>query len=460
MPLLFILFLRRARSGYAPWQCPARRLSIAYLGYPRGIQYNGTDPIGFRIWVRKQLGKNVPYDELARKIITASGSAQQTPEVSFLAQFIERKLENQRYTQSLNIAKVTGKIGEAFLGYRLQCAECHDHPFDKWSQDDFYAMTAFFRSTGLSQGRRNQGFVGQGISDHDKPLKHEFENFQGGLKPVFFNGEEPDADVDNLRADFARRLTAHPQFARALVNRIWAHFFGKGIIDPFQDFADGRKPVSPKLLDELALRFEESGYDLKALIRLIATSLAYQRTSRSGDDERQLQYFARARVRPLTPEQHFFAISRATDLRSADITPGELQMMRGSNRFNRNRGGKSYTQVKNWFIDLMAKTSTPEAPSALHKYTANTQQILRTMNVELPIYAGLREDGRLDAILLKFKAPARRIMRIFLSAYSRTPDDAELGAYLDYLDGKGDTREAYVRVFWSLLNSDEFLFNH
>jgi hypothetical protein len=301
--------------------------------------------------------------------------------------------------------------------------------------------------------------MGFGLKNHEKPLKYTFEGLRGPLAPRFLDGGAP-AD-GNWREDFARRVTAHPLFARAFVNRVWAWFFGKGFVDPLDDMHEGRKPVAPALLDALARDFAAHEYDIRHLIRSICNSDAYALSSRleAGDDERAERFFARARIRPMTPEQLFQSISRATDLLdSHQDDDAILELLGGQNMTGET---KKYYVVRNWFIDMLVKTSDEAAVTNFSAYTANIQQVLYALNKELPLFAGTKADagGRLQK-MLENKDDGEVLTDLFLATVSRAPNARERTRCLEHVRHASGRMKGFEEIFWSLLNTDEFIFNH
>lgn len=414
----------------------AERLTAALLGYPRTYDA-ATNRAGFLKWIRQHLEDKSGFDYVVRKILTARGAPAQNPEISFLSQFLGEG--------RLKIEELTGKTSSIFLGVRISCAQCHDHPTDQWKQDDFYGMLAFFQ-------RLNAGGE-YGLTDGE-PVAYTFERYSKKLVPRFLDGRG--AESGPLREEFARIVTSSSQFARATVNRFWAYFFGRGLVDPYDDFS--RSCVCEPLLDELATEFAKRRFNLRWLVRTIATSQAYQRSS-SGEKAAE-KVFARAAIRPLMPEQLFNAISNATDLPSADYNT--KVMMRLRKEFSMLGETDTYRMVRRWFIGLLVRTSSPDSPEALASYTANTQQVLHTMNVDSPIFAGAKvdADGRLDRILDRTGKPESIVAELYWSTLSRAPSGREMEICLAHFQDKKESPKAWEEIFWALLNSDEFVFNH
>ena len=439
----------------SPWFAHswAERMTNFLLGYARQFDYF-TDRKGMTRWLMDRLkDPKARWDAIARDLLTARSEGGDTYRATgFLTQFAEFR-DEEGY--GLRIEQLAGRAATSFLGLRLQCAQCHDHPADKWTQEDFTGVAAFFAKTGYAQQQDSFGLM---LADRKKPLDYKFDGMHGPLKPRFLDGGEP-AD-DDWRADFARRVTAHPQFARAFVNRVWAWFFGKGFVDPLDDMHEGRKPVAPALLDALARDFADHRFDIRRLIRSICASDAYSLTSRraEGDDEAAERWFARARIRPMTPEQLFQSISRATDLlESRQDDDAILELLGGQNQTGEE---KKYYVVRRWFIDMLVKTSDEAATTNFSAYTANIQQVLYALNQELPLFAGAKAKagGRLEKLIGIPDDEA--VTEIFLATVSRPPTPRERRRCLDHVRDASTRMKGFEEVFWSLLNTDEFIFNH
>jgi hypothetical protein len=439
----------------SPWFAHswAERMTNFLLGYARQFDYF-TDRKGMTRWLMDRLkNPKARWDDIARDILTARSEGGDTYRATgFFTQFAEFK-DEEGY--GLRIEQLAGRAATSFLGIRLQCAQCHDHPADTWTQEDFRGVAAYFTRTSFGQDPGS----GLALADRAKPLKYSFDGLQGELKPRFLDGGEP--ATGEWRADFAQRVTAHPLFARAFVNRAWAWFFGRGFVEPLDDMHEGRKPVAPALLDALAKDFADHHFDIRHLVRSICASDAYSLTSRrsEGDDEAAEKYFARARIRPMTPEQLFQSTSRATDLLdSHQDDDAILELLGGQNQTGEE---KKYYVVRRWFIDMLVKTSDEAATTNFSAYTANIQQVLTALNQELPLFAGAKAGagGRLQK-LIGSGSDTEVVAEIFLATVSRLPTPREQKRCLDHVRDAGTRTKGFEEVFWSLLNTDEFIFNH
>ncbi len=257
-------------------------------------------------WLVERLQNNTPMDQFVQEILGASGGTFSNPATNFY------QTTNDRLLLTENVAQV-------FMGMRIQCAQCHNHPFDRWTMDDYYGFSAFFAQIGRKQGEdyRETIVFNSGGGEVNHPV--------GGrvMKPKFLGGETPETSGQDRRAVLAKWLASkdNPYFARSFVNRVWAHFFGIGIVEPVDDFRVSNPATNPELLDELAKRFTESNYDLKQLVRDICNSRTYQRsTARNASNESDEKNFAHANLRRIKAENLLDCISQVTETK--DKFPG------------------------------------------------------------------------------------------------------------------------------------------
>jgi hypothetical protein len=432
--------------------------------------------------LRGVFAANLPFDEFARRIVTVEGVVNYRnlgglPTENELAAFVVR----ERYRSYPFVPQMTAsRLTRVFLGVQIQCAQCHDHPFDRWTQEDYLGMVSFFKN--LRAVRQKDpglfhlvGDLGQGPdkqwriagrelqrTNHDNPGPiPEKASFLGTGK-----GIEPGL---SRRASFAKHMISENlQFARACVNRYWYHFFGRGIVDPVDDFNQRNKPTHPELLDALARDFIRHGYDLPWLIRAITGSEAYRRTSRQAPrDPAAEKYLATARVRPLTPEQALRSVAQATrlglkdvaaiaqgrdagplppSLRPAAPTADSMAFKPGSQEFP-----PEWTAHQNFRY---------VAGNELSDLTGTITGALLTMNGSV-VSAGTALQRRkiLDRLLEGGRTPEERIRTVFLSTLTRPPTARELKRWTAHV-ARGPEHEAYEDLFWTMINTSEFLLNH
>jgi len=391
-------------------------------------------------WLRSRLKENAPYDQMVREILTTpqpfnqgggfqgGGQGQGNPSAFYQAN--EFKPEN--------LASSASRI---FLGVKLECAQCHKHPFAKWTKNQFWEFAAFFSeiqpNRGLVQGSREIK-----IPNTDKVAKAKFLN---GGEPQFKQGQ-------SARITLADWITAadNPYFAKAVVNRMWAYFMGFGIIDPVDDEPDAdNPPVHTQILDELSKQFVANRYDLKWLIRAIASSEAYQLSSvGTGDSKEDTRLFTRMAVRGLSPEQIFDSVAEATEYQ--DPNPNSQQP-----QFNPN----FMASPRQEFI---AKFASQDKRTETH---TSILQALYMMNGKfMSDQTGLDRNKTLTTIADAVSSSTeRRIETLYLVVLSRPPRADEMQRLVKYVNSGGarkDPRKALTDVYWALLNSAEFMLNH
>jgi hypothetical protein len=399
---------------------------------------------GFDEWLRTKFADNTHYDQMVRELLSVelynrnqakgdlySRAYQATPISYYLAK--ELKPEN--------LAAGTARL---FMGVKLECAQCHDHPFAKWTRQQFWMTAAFF--TGIE----GQNVNGDAANPKELADRHEI-TIPGNkqvVKAAFLDGSQPVwKDKVNSRALLAEWLTRpdNPFFARATVNRMWAHFFGHAIVDPVDDLIAENKPSHPELLEELGQQFVAHDFDFKYLIRAITTSRTYQLSSRSKSaDPADPRLFARMALKGLSPEQLFDSLALATGYREEKSDPN-----RGNDR----------ASPRNEFVVRFAQTEkrTDTQTSILQALSLMNGRFVH--NATTP---GIGET--LTAVIdAPFLDTAGRIETLYLATLSRKPRPDELEKLTKYV-GKASSKEeentALADVFWVLLNSSEFILNH
>jgi hypothetical protein len=395
-------------------------------------------------WLKDEIfAKNVPYDQMVSWLLTAKGVNQESGAVNFLL---------RQGTKGAGAINIASKVSKTFLCTQIQCAQCHDHPFDKYTQDDFYGMVAFFAQVSSrkvdAKDQKDQRFE---LFDNPKAETSYGEGkAKKTAKPCWLDGTA--ADPSKSRREEFVRLLQRPdnlQFARAVVNRYWAHFFGRGIVHPIEDFSGRFKPSHPEMLDELSREFVSWGYDLKWLVWKIAGSRAYQLTSRMPPKKMPAErYFAVAQTRPLTPEQMVAAMGRALNADEAPPAAGADPKVL-----------EKATNSKDQLLQQFRKVFGDEENIDIGTFNGTIQQALLLMNGGTVNQAIVGKSGRLGSILASKPSPGDRLDLMFLSALTRLPSDRERATYLPYLAAT-QKREPYEDVYWTLLNSSEFLFNH
>ncbi len=394
----------------------------------------------FHAWIRDGLLANKPYDQFVRELLGATGDVVGCPPVSWYKRVTDPKVQVE-------------DISQLFLGVRLQCAQCHHHPFDQWSQDDYYGMVAFFSQV----GRSFSGVRGQDLIFHTRGQAKSINPRSGEpVLPAALGNE-----VGEISADDDPRLVLadwmaspdNPFFATALVNRYWKHFFGRGLVEPEDDLRTTNPASIPQLLDELRDFFIGSDFDLKQLIRLIVTSRAYQAGGPLAANRADQQNFSHAAPRRLTAEVLLDAIDRVceTSTSFASLPPGTVAVALPD---------ASYTAASP-FLRVFGRPANTSACECERSQTASLAQSLHLMNAADLKQKLSSKEGRASRYASDTRSHSARIHELYCAALSREPTiDELLVAESFLLSVGGTTQEAYEDLIWSLLNTKEFSFNH
>lgn len=399
----------------------------------------------FEAWLRAKLSANVPYDELVHKLLTAPlEGAQANRPGERPARPTPLAFYGAKQVQPENLAAATSRM---FLGLRIGCAQCHHHPFDKWQQEQFWSLAAFF--AGL-EGRNNDQPLLAGVTERIDRRQIAIPDTERVVQAAYLDGTQPQwTSRRSPRETLADWLTSpeNPYFARAAVNRLWGHFFGRGLVDPVDDFSELNPPSHPELLDELARQFAAHDFDLKFLIRAITASRTYQLTSRLTHESQQSpELFARMAVRGLTPEQLFASLAQAT---------GYYEPFQARNPFVLDDGSPQ--------SEIM-ETFANESDSPTEQSTTILQALAMMNGRFIGDATALQRSQTLTAVAeFPLMSTAERIETLYLATLSRPPQPEELDRLVDYVASGGsenDPQQALSDVFWALLNSSEFLLNH
>ncbi len=403
------------------------RVDRQVLGHKRAYAY-------YR-WIRESLAANKPYDQFCREIVGAEGPLAEAPAASF-------------YKVVTKPGEMGGTLSQVFLGVRIECAQCHHHPFDRWSQTDYFGMQAFFTQVAFKGGAANESLVAANSAATVHPRTGE---------PVFAHAlatdlpkAEPAGDRRQLLADW---MTApdNPWFARNFVNRVWAHFLGRGLVEPVDDVRLTNPPTNPELLDALARHFVEMKFDFKQLIRTITASRVYQTAAAPNDsnanDDRN---FARALLKPLEAEVLLDAVCQTTGV------PEKFQGMPAGCRAIELWDSQS----SHYFLKLFGRPTRTTACECERTKEPSVAQVLHLLN-SIELHAKLAHVGGRMARLEKLSDDNAIVEELYLTCYSRFPDERERQTAVSYLEThKTARRQAIEDLAWSILNTPEFVFNH
>ena len=387
-------------------------------------------------WLQDRITRNVPINVIVQDLLTASGSNFKNPAASYY------QIERETLKTAENAAQV-------FMGMRIQCAQCHNHPFDRWTMDDYYSFSAFFTQIGRKNGEDPREAVV--FDKKEGEMKHPV----GGrvMKPKFLGGVEPEIGKDDNRREVLARWLASPQnpyFARNMANIIWSHFLGKGIIEPVDDIRVSNPPSNPELLDALAAKLTGYNYDFKQLIRDICNSRTYQLSTRANAtnalDERN---FSRATIRRLRAEVLLDCINEVTE--SQDKFQG---LPKGARAVQIADGN-----VNTYFLTTFGRATRATVCSCEVKTEPNLSQALHLLNGSTT-QDKIANGGLTKRLLREQKAPDEIIDQLYLRCLARPPTAGEKSKLTAYLKEPAQNEQVLNDVFWSLLNAKEFIFNH
>jgi len=405
----------------------------------------------FQKWLAEKFAKNESYDKWVKELLLAEGSTAEKGPPIFFAQY-----RNQPEEMAVAVTRV-------FLGTQLQCARCHDHPFERWKQLDFYGMAGFFARVAFVDGNVNGKralVVGEkrtGEVLFSGPAAQQTPGKKGTPVPAKFLGGadlvEPELpkgfkDVELKGAktlpkpDFSRRdkladwlvASDNPYFARAVSNRVWAQFMGRGIVNPIDDLAESKRPSHPELLDALTAQMVSYQFDLKRFIREIVSSDAYQVGATGDETDAAPRYYQRARVRPLSAEETVAAVSVA---------------LGGSAETTMPKGTQDY------FIRMFGEPTDGrgdfQANLAEHLFMNNSAQLRQLIQ---------RKKDNLADVLAASTAPwEERVDRLFLTILTRPARENEKKRFVAHLTSNPKADPLIEEAIWALVNCAEFRFN-
>lgn len=400
----------------------------------------------FKDWVRDWIEEDRPYDDFVRTLLTGTGDTMLNPGANFWHPATDFMLKE------FSVTKVTPTVSRLFLGVRMECAECHNHPLENFTQDDFYGLAAFFARLRVKHGygeyRRTWYLDEEGELEHPVTKKVVAPKFLGGASPAIRNRE----DRRGVLADWIVSPD-NPYFARATVNRIWHEYFGTGIVEPHDDFRSTNRPSNPELLDRLAEYFVANGFQLKPLHRLILNSSTYQLTSKSERTtplDRLL--FARYIPRKIQAEVLLDALGQVTGIpHSFDGYPErtsakDIYVPDGPDYFLVTFGLPRRDILKE-------RVQSPTLSQALH--LMNGESVRDKIEAEANI---------LGELLGQDLGDNEVVAGIFERAYSRPPTEGELARITEFVEGEQSNgrgrRRAFENILWAVLNSKEFQLNH
>ena len=411
-----------------------------------------TSNFAFYAWVRDSLLANKPYDQMVRELLAATGTVIANPPVAWYKRVKEPKQQLE-------------DVAQLFLGVRMQCAQCHHHPFERWSQDDYYSLSAFFTQV----GRKPSATRGEDLIFHKRGVAVATNIKTGAsLKPGALGDAipaiAPDEDPRLKLADWMSS-PQNPFFAKALVNRYWKHFFRRGLIEPEDDIRDSNPPTNPELLAALEKHFIESHFDLKSLVKVIVQSNAYQLSATPNEyNIADVQNYSRYYPRRLQAEVMLDAIDDLTGAKTdfPNLPAGTRAIALPDNSYN---NASPFLRV----FGRPENESVCECERIQSSSLAQSLHLMNAADIKGKLATG---SGRADLLSKSDKPPEDRIRELYMVAFSREPKAEELKVAVDYLaeplldsagnpvDAQRANQEKFQDLIWALINTKEFLFNH
>jgi hypothetical protein len=391
----------------------------------------------FRNWIRNSIATNQPYDQFVYQLMTASGSTYENPAANY-------------YRIAREPREVMENMTQVFLGTRFQCNQCHDHPFERWTQANYYELSAYFSGVGRKPGVLPDEEVIYTLRSPAPVVNPETNQTIPAAFPF-----DVDGNIDSTahrRKQLAQWLTSreNPYFAKSLVNRYWSYFLGRGIIDPVDDIRASNPPSNPELLNALTEDFLAHDWDLKHLIRTIVRSHTYQRSFRSNEwNDLDTVNFSHAIPRRLSAEELFDAILVAT---GAPVNlPGMPAGFRASQLPDPN--------VKVDFLDMFGRAPRESPCECERSSEVSLAQTLNLVNGPTVAEAIVHPQGRLAQALARKASNEELAETVYMGVLCRHPSEDEMQNSLLYIKNVGQSDEAAQDLMWALINSPAFLFN-
>ena len=420
------------------WSAVLRNRRTSTSEDPRGT-------FAFHQWIVENLHKNKPYDRFVRELLTATGKEVSNPPVTW-------------YREVDEIGEQVEDTAQLFLGQRIGCAKCHHHPFEKWSQDDYHGYAAFFSRLKVNNTQRQQIKNNTPLPKLTLAVSHTSGTAQAvnprtklPVPPTGLGSKSLKLDPgEDPRVHLARWMTDknNPYFAKTLVNRYWKHFMGRGLVEPEDDMRVTNPPSNPALLNALAKHFTEKGYDLKDLVRTICTSNAYRLSSTPNEHNKSdIQNFSRFLPRRLTAEVLLDSIDIITQsqTRFSGMPDGTKAVQLPDNQFN------------SYFLSVFGRPDNASACECERTGDATLAQSLHILNSKEILQKVSR--GRTQTLARDKRSNVEKLTELYMIALSREPSSKELQVLQAHIESR-DVQQAYENIFWAMINTKEFLFNH
>jgi hypothetical protein len=386
-------------------------------------------------WLTDQVASNVPLDQMVRELLSSSGGTFKSPGTNFYQ--IER-----------DTLKTAENVAQVFFGIRTQCAQCHNHPFDRWTMDDYYSFAAFFAQIGRKQSEDYREIIVYNSGGGD--VRHPVNNKV--MEPKFLGGQVADVKGKDRRAVLAAWMTSaeNPFFATSVANRVWSHFFGKGIVEPVDDIRVSNPASNPELFQQLGKKLIEYKYDFKQLVRDICNSQAYQRSvERNDSNMTDVRNFAHGNVRRIPAEMLLDCISQVTSandkFQGLPLGARAVQVADG--------------RTSNYFLTTFGRSPRETVCAGDAKTDPTLSQALHMINGQT-IQGKIASGGLVKKLLDEKKTPEQIIESLYIRCLSRKPQAEELARLMTTVTQAENPQAGLDDVFWAIMNSREFLFNH
>ncbi len=405
------------------------------------LQIRSTQQVSYKAtllyydWLKSKIANNVPVNQMVRELLGSQGGTFTVPATNY-------------YQNEQNNLKVAENVAQVFLGMRIQCAQCHNHPFDRWTMDDYYGFVAFFSQVArkASEDPREQIVFNRASGETKHPVTGQ------NMKPKFLGGIEPETKNKDRRAVVANWIASadNPYFAKNLSNIVWAHFFGKGIVDEVDDVRVSNPAVNPQLLDELGSKFKEYDYDFKKLVRDICNSRTYQlSTKTNATNESDLTNFSHASLRRIRAEVLLDVISQITEtknkFRGLPLGSRAVQIADGN--------------TTDYFLTTFGRAKRESVCSCEVIMDPSLSQALHLLNGST-VNNKIKQGKLIERLIAEKKSHDQILDEIYQRCFSRLPTDKERTAIQQEISTQENKTQALEDIFWALLNSREFVFNH
>ena len=386
-------------------------------------------------WLQDRIARNVPLNQWVQELLGANGGTFNNPVTNY-------------YQNETDILKVTENVAQVFMGMRIQCAQCHNHPFDRWTMDDYYGFAAFFTQIGRkgTDDPRELVVFNSGSGEINHPL--------GGrrMAPKYLGGEVPDVVGKDRRGLMAEWLASpkNPYFATNLSNMVWTHFFGVGIINEVDDVRVSNPPSNSELLQELGKKFTEYNYDFKRLVKDIVLSNSYQlSTQANASNESDTKNFSHSSIRRIKAETFLDCISQVTETKNK--FPG---LPLGARAVQIADG-----QVSNYFLTTFGRATRESVCSCEVKLDPTLSQSLHLLNGDATTQR-ITQGNLIGKLLTDKKTPEEILDEIYVRCLSRMPSADEKTKVLALVNAEKDKKQVLEDAFWAVLNTREYMFNH